>query len=40
MVVLDVHRTPLKPTKIVEEAGIKRTLPKGSVDIDPSEYFI
>ena len=40
MVVLDLHGTPLKPTKIVEAAGIKRTLPKGSVEIDPSEYFL
>ena len=40
MVVMDLHRNKLKATKIIEEAGIKRTLPKGSVDIDTSEYFL
>ena len=40
MVVLDIHKNPLKPTKIIEQAGIKRTLQKGSVNIDPSEYFL
>jgi HD-GYP domain-containing protein (c-di-GMP phosphodiesterase class II) len=40
MVVLDFWGKPLKPTKIIEKAGIKRTLAKGSVDIDPSEYFL
>ena len=40
MVVLDMHRNPLKPTKIIEQAGIKRTLQKGSVEIDASEYFL
>jgi HD-GYP domain-containing protein (c-di-GMP phosphodiesterase class II) len=40
MVVLDIHRNKLKTPKIIEQAGIKRTLPKGSVDIDPSEYFL
>jgi cyclic di-GMP phosphodiesterase len=40
MVVLDMHKKPLKPTKIIEKAGIKRTLQKGSVEIDPSEYFL
>lgn len=40
MVILDIHRNKLKQPKIIEEAGIKRTLPKGSIDIDLSEYFI
>ena len=40
MVVLDSRRIPLKPTKIIEQAGIKRALAKGSVEIDPSEYFL
>ena len=40
MVILDMHGTPLKPTKIVESAGIKRTLPKGEIAIDPAEYFL
>ena len=40
MVVLDIHRNKLKTPKIIEEAGIKRTLPKGSVEIDPAEYFL
>lgn len=40
MVVMDLHRNKLKQTKIIEQAGIKRTLPKGSVDLDTSEYFL
>jgi len=40
MVILDLHGTPLKPTKIVEAAGIKRALPKGEIAIDPAEYFL
>jgi HD-GYP domain-containing protein (c-di-GMP phosphodiesterase class II) len=40
MVVLDSRQKPVKPPKIIEQAGIKRTLQKGSVDIDPSEYFV
>ncbi len=40
MVVFDIHKTPVKPPRIVESAGIKRTLPKGSIEIDPSEYFL
>ena len=40
MVILDVHRNKLKTPKIIEQAGIKRTLPKGSIEIDPAEYFI
>jgi HD-GYP domain-containing protein (c-di-GMP phosphodiesterase class II) len=40
MVVLDIHGKPVKGQKIIEQAGIKRTLQKGSVQIDPSEYFI
>lgn len=40
MVVLDIHRNKLKAPKVIEQAGIKRTLPKGSVEIDPSEYFL
>jgi HD-GYP domain-containing protein (c-di-GMP phosphodiesterase class II) len=40
MVILDIHRNKLKTPKVIEQAGIKRTLPKGSVEIDPSEYFL
>jgi HD-GYP domain-containing protein (c-di-GMP phosphodiesterase class II) len=40
LVILDVHRNKLSKPKIIEEAGIKRTLPKGSIEIDPSEYFV
>ena len=40
MVVLDVSGQPLKPQRIVEKAGIKRTLATGSVSIDASEFFI
>ncbi len=40
MVILDIHRNKLKAPKVIEQAGIKRTLPKGSVEIDPSEYFL
>ncbi len=40
MVVLDFAGQPLKPQRIVERAGIKRTLEKGSVPIDASEFFI
>ena len=40
MVILNIHQDPIKPPKIVEAAGIKKTLPKGSIDIDPSEYFL
>ena len=40
MVVRDWRGEPIKPPKVVEKASIKRTLEKGSVDIDPSEYFV
>ena len=40
MVVLDQSRNPIKPPRNVDRAGIKRTLEKGSVGIDTSEYFI
>lgn len=40
MVVFDANKNKLKTQKIIEQAGIKRTLPKGSVEIDPSEYFL
>ena len=40
MVIYDVHKKPLKATKIIQEAGIKRTLPKGSVEIDTAKYFL
>jgi HD-GYP domain-containing protein (c-di-GMP phosphodiesterase class II) len=40
MVVIDMHGNKLKTPKTIEKAGIKRTLQKGSVKIDPSEYFI
>ncbi len=40
MVIFDLHRNKLKTPKIIEQAGIKRTLPKGSVEIDPAEYFL
>ena len=40
MVVVDSRGNKLKPTKIIEKAGIKRTLAKGSVNLDLSEYFL
>jgi HD-GYP domain-containing protein (c-di-GMP phosphodiesterase class II) len=40
MVVLDASSQPLKPQCIMERASIKRTLPKGSVPIDASEFFL
>jgi HD-GYP domain-containing protein (c-di-GMP phosphodiesterase class II) len=40
MVISDIHRNKLSTPKIIEQAGIKRTLPKGSVGIDPAEYFL
>jgi hypothetical protein len=40
MVVLDTDKKPVKPPKVVERANIKRTLEKGSVPIDTSEFFI
>jgi len=40
MVVLDSKGAPLKPQRIVDRASIKRTLEKGSVPIDASEFFI
>ena len=40
MAVLDSRRNPLKPQRIVDRASIKRTLEKGSVPIDASEFFL
>ena len=40
MVVLDTSGQPLKPQRIMERASIKRTLAKGSVPIDASEFFL
>ena len=40
MVVLDSDRNPIQPTRIVDAAGIKRTLEKGSVEFDTSELFL
>ena len=40
MVVLDAKGNPVKPPKTVDRASIKRTLEKGSVPIDASEFFI
>lgn len=40
MVVLDAKGNKLKPQRILERAQVKRTLEKGSVQIDPSEYFL
>jgi cyclic di-GMP phosphodiesterase len=40
MVVLDAKGNRLTTQKIIEKAQVKRTLEKGSVDIDPSEYFL
>lgn len=40
MVILDSQGNKVKPPKTIDKAGIKRTLPKGSVNIDPSEYFL
>ena len=40
MVVLDSKGAPIKPPRTIDRAQVKRTLEKGSVPIDPSEYFI
>jgi hypothetical protein len=40
MVVLDSGRRPVKPQRIVDRAGVRRTLEKGSVPIDASEFFL
>ncbi|MNC90356.1 hypothetical protein D3C83_64450 [compost metagenome] len=40
MVVLDARGKPVKPQKIVDRASIKRTLEKGSVPLDTSEFFL
>ena len=40
MVVLDAKGNLLKPQKIIDKAGIKRTLEKGSVPVDTSEFFL
>ena len=40
MAVLDSGKKPIKPPKLVDRANIKRTLEKGSVSIDTSEFFI
>ncbi len=40
MVVLDAKGKPVKPQKIVDRASIKRTLEKGSVPLDTSEFFL
>jgi hypothetical protein len=40
MVVLDSKGAPVKPPRTIDRAQVKRTLEKGSVPIDPSEYFI
>ena len=40
MVALDARGKPVKPQKIVDRASIKRTLEKGSVPLDTSEFFL
>jgi HD-GYP domain-containing protein (c-di-GMP phosphodiesterase class II) len=40
MAALDSHKQPIKPPKIIDRAKIKRTLEKGSVPLDPSEFFL
>jgi HD-GYP domain-containing protein (c-di-GMP phosphodiesterase class II) len=40
MVVLDSKGNPVKPPRTIDRATIKRTLEKGSVPIDTSEFFI
>jgi HD-GYP domain-containing protein (c-di-GMP phosphodiesterase class II) len=40
MVVLDRHGIPVRPPRTVDRASIKRTLEKGSVAIDTSEFFL
>jgi HD-GYP domain-containing protein (c-di-GMP phosphodiesterase class II) len=40
MVVLDSGGTPVKPPRMVDRASIKRTLEKGSIALDTSEYFL
>jgi len=40
MVVMDASGAPVKPPTTLDRAQVKRTLEKGSVPIDASEYFI
>ena len=40
MVVLDARGKQIKPQKIIDRASIKRTMEKGSVAIDTSEFFL
>ena len=40
MAALDSAKRPIKPPQVVEKAKIKRTLERGSVPIDPSEFFL
>ena len=40
MLVLDSGHRPIKPQRIIDRASIKRTLEKGSVPIDTSEFFL
>jgi cyclic di-GMP phosphodiesterase len=40
MAALDSAKRPIKPPKVIDRAKIKRTLEKGSVALDPSEFFL
>ena len=40
MAALDSRKRPIKPPLVIDRAKIKRTLEKGSVPLDPSEFFI
>jgi len=40
MAALDSAKRPIKPPKIIDRAKIKRTLEKGSVALDASEFFL
>jgi len=37
---LDSAKRPIKPPQVIDRAKIKRTLERGSVPIDPSEFFL
>ncbi len=40
LAVLDSVKRPIKPPQVIDKAKIKRTLERGSVPIDPSEFFL
>ncbi len=40
LAVLDSVKRPIKPPQVIDKAKIKRTLERGSVPIDPSEFLL